>query len=326
MIRFVLSLAFSLAVLFSFAQNLVPNPSFEEFLECPFSTAKLHFQLVDWYSWQESPDFFHACSNDLDGFAGVPDNAWGSQQPLTGLGYAGLFTFADYIQNVREYIATPLMEPLVIGESYYMMFYASRCDSSEAKSRICATSNMGMRFFRDPEYAVFPEGNSPLQPDNFAHLNYTEVLDDSENWTLISGWFTADDAYNWVAIGNFFTDDQTEIMVLNDEGSCSGIYYIENVCVASTPEECDYLLATKSTEQDLKVGVFPNPASSFIRLTMPESASLDFSLFDSNGKLLISLRNTHSGQEIDVSTFQKGVYVARFSSNYHFSTVKLVLQ
>src|SRR5690606_30479231 len=63
-------------------QNLVPNPSFEEYLECPFSTVELQNQVIGWYSWNESPDFFYECSNDLAGLAGVPGNVFGYQYPI----------------------------------------------------------------------------------------------------------------------------------------------------------------------------------------------------------------------------------------------------
>jgi hypothetical protein len=46
--QFALALMASVATLTALAQNLVPNPSFEEYLECPFSTGYLNDFLVDW--------------------------------------------------------------------------------------------------------------------------------------------------------------------------------------------------------------------------------------------------------------------------------------
>jgi len=327
MIRFVLSLAFSLAVLFSFAQNLVPNPSFEEFTECPFAPGNLHTQVEYWESWNESPDFFHVCSNELDGFAGVPDNAWGSQYPIVGSAYAGLVTYVDLVENGREYIAAELTSALTAGTTYYVMFYASMNDGGAKESSLCATNNLGLRFFEDPDFNAFPPNANPFQPDNFAHLNFDEVLNDSENWTLISGWFTADDAYNWVAIGNFFTDDQTAKLVLNNEDRCAGIYYIENVCVGSAPEECEYLLGVNTPKVESRPRVFPNPTTNAIHFTWPEVfRAYNISICDLQGKEQLILSGVRSGQVLDVSSFQKGIYVVRFSSKDHYSTFKLVLQ
>lgn len=73
-------------------QNLVPNPSFEEYTECPLSVAGLGPVAESWYSWNETPDYFNACSNDIGGNAGTPNNTWGFQWPITGVAYASLAT------------------------------------------------------------------------------------------------------------------------------------------------------------------------------------------------------------------------------------------
>lgn len=324
--HYILALMASAATMTSLAQNLVPNPSFEEYLECPQGTAGLDEQLVDWVSWQLTPDFFHVCNNSGLGSAGIPNNAWGHQWPITGDGYSGLISFEEFNPQGREYMAAQLSTSLTSGEQYYMMFYASMYDGGSKDLRWCTTNNIGLRFFKDPDYNAFPPDANPLQPDNFAHLNYSEILDDYTNWTLIEGWFTADDNYNWVALGNFFTDDQTEINILNDEGACSGIYYIENVCVASSPEECDYLLSSETKRPMFMANVYPNPSSDQIRLSLPENRQFDVVIYDMQGRIVENTKSIRNGQQIDVSTFQKGVYVVRVSNNQHFTTIKLLVQ
>lgn len=323
---FILAVIASVATLTTLAQNLVPNPSFEEFLNCPQSTGELHQQSIDWYSWHFTPDLFHVCNNDGLGSAGVPQNGWGYQWPITGDGYAGVYTFQENGPNIREYMAAPLEFPLVIGLSYYMMFYASMYDGGSKDLMWCKTNNIGMRFFKDPEYTAFPPDANPLQPDNFAHLNYNEILDDYTNWTLIEGWFTADDDYNWVAIGNFFTDDQTEVVILNDEGACSGIYYIENVCVAVDPVDCEYLLSASANRPLLKAYLYPNPATETVRIILPETDRFDLEIYDLQGRMVNRMVRVQSNQEINISTFQKGVYVVRVSNHHSFTTLKLIVQ
>ena len=223
-------------------QNLVPNPSFEEYSECPFGVSELQNQVVDWYSWSDSPDFYHECSNDLVGSVGVPSNAAGYQYPLTGSGYAGYIGYVWFVPNGREYLAVQLTEPLEIGVEYYVVFHASLFDGGLEAESWCATNHVGLRFFKDPTYTY---DTNKLEPDNFAHLDHSELLTDTMNWTKIDGWVTADQAYNWLSIGNFFTDDNTEVLFLNDEERCFGIYYIENICVATDPAFCDYLLSNE---------------------------------------------------------------------------------
>jgi hypothetical protein len=293
------------------AQNLVPNPSFEEYLECPFSTAELQNQVVDWYSWQESPDFFHVCSNDLEAIAGVPENAWGYQYPVTGEAYVGIFTYASHVIDGREYIAVPLISPLEIGESYYVMFYTSQYDGGGKGNFHCATNHLGAKFFTAPSYN---NQNNPLTPVNDADIDYTEVLSDVENWTLVDGWFTADENYDWLALGNFFDDDNTDIQIMNDMNQCFGIYYVENVCVATSPEACEYLLQSDTTSNVTEnsfagVKVFPNPVRDELSLIHSNGFITNVRVYDSLGKLIIQRDNLSHNISIKTTHWSKGLYI-----------------
>jgi len=237
-----------------FGQNLVPNPSFEEYIDCPFSTAELENQVVDWFSWSESPDFFHDCSNDLEGFAGVPDNAWGSQEPLLGSAYAGVYNYVDNLENGREFIATQLISALEIGETYSVIFHISLFDGGPKLDFLCATNHMGLRFFKNPDFSM----DQPLIPDNFAHIESLDIIEETEEWVAIQGTFTADDDYNWLCIGNFYSDENTEVLPLNNMGNCWSIYYVDNVCVASETQDCDELLNVQNPSFQKSHNVYPN--------------------------------------------------------------------
>jgi len=295
--------------LFAQSQNLVPNPSFEEYLECPYSSAELHNQVIDWYSWQESPDFFHACSNELVGLAGVPSNVWGHQWPITGEGYAAVYTYAHHFEDGREYIASPLIQSLELGDQYYVFFHASQYDGGVEYDSWCATSNIGIRFFKDPSYSASNPFN-PFTPDNFAHINYSDILNDTTNWTKIEGWITADDAYNWVAIGNFFDDSQTQIEVLNDENRCFGIYYIENVCVAKTPQECDYLLSQLESSSSINViNIFPNPVESQLQVQSSYQFINEIKVFNAIGQLVFGSNQKENKVIIETGQWSGGLYI-----------------
>jgi OOP family OmpA-OmpF porin len=99
------------------AQNLVPNPSFEELSRCPnsFSTDKNDFIVPGWESpTTGTPDHFHGCSW---GEADVPFNWAGSANAHSGKGYAGMYVWnkRDDDKSYREYIQCELAEPLVAG-------------------------------------------------------------------------------------------------------------------------------------------------------------------------------------------------------------------
>lgn len=323
--HFILALMASVTTLTSLAQNLVPNPSFDEYLECPFSTGYLNDFLVNWYSWAGTCDFFNVCSNDMEGLAGVPLNVLGYQNPISGNGYAGLVTYASTTLNDREYMASQLLEPLTTGESYYIVFHASMWGGGDKMNFLCASNHIGLRFFKDPDYSYFPPENA-FQPDNFAHLDYTEILTDSVNWTRIEATFTADDNYNWLAIGNFFTDENTSTILMNETGACWSAYYIENICVSLDPDVCDYLLSSQSVAPKQLIEVYPNPA--YEAVTIRSDQPMDkIEVVDRMGRVVAV--EEHRGRltiQISISNLNKGFYVLRAFSNESFTTHKILKQ
>ena len=91
-----------------------------------------------------------------------------------------------------------------------------------------------------------------------------------------------------MALGNFFDAENTEIQVLNNEERCFGIYYIENICVATNPEDCDYLLSTKQGNNKERIDIFPNPSSG--RRILPRNQNDSFGyieLIDITGKKIL---------------------------------------
>lgn len=303
------------------AQNLVPNPSFEEYIDCPFSTAELENQVIDWVSWSESPDFFHVCSNDIDGFAGVPANAWGYQEPLTGDAYAGFFNFTDLVENGREYIATQLLQPVSIGETYFVVFHVSLNDGGSKEEFKCATNHIGLRFFKDPEYTM----QLPLVPDNFAHVESLEIIDETEDWVSIQGTFIADDNYNWLCIGNFYSDENTEVLPLNNMGNCWSIYYIDNVCVASVTEDCDELLSIQYPSFQKSYNVYPNPVTDKIGIEDPEASISSLKVINLEGKCVLELNPSRKVlHQVNLSSFESGFYYLFIQTEISNTTIKII--
>src|SRR5690606_26566994 len=98
------------------AQNLVPNPSFESYSQCPTGPNQM-YNCNDWYNVVPSTvsNYFNSCYNEPNGQSvDVPFNYAGYQETLTGNGYAGVST-----RSSRGYIQTELTEPLVAGQCYY---------------------------------------------------------------------------------------------------------------------------------------------------------------------------------------------------------------
>ena len=107
--------------------NLVYNPSFEEYRECPCKIDALGtLTIVDaWYQpTAGSADYYNVCgSRDC----GVPKNKLGIQDAHLGDGFCGIYcSKTDY----REYLQTELKEPLQAGEMYRVSFYVSLSEYS----------------------------------------------------------------------------------------------------------------------------------------------------------------------------------------------------
>src|SRR5437870_2181280 len=105
------------------AQNLVPNPSFEENIGCPSGFSEVPFlsePTVSVTGWtkasQGTSDYFNTCGT---GTQGIPNNFGGHQFPRTGNAYTGAFSLIDPSSTIREYIQSHLSSPLVGGHRYF---------------------------------------------------------------------------------------------------------------------------------------------------------------------------------------------------------------
>lgn len=293
----------------AYNQNLVPNASFEDYVECPYATGDFRYVVLDWDVWSVTPDYFHVCGDSELGAATVPSNAWGYQYPVSGGAYAGIITYfsdsSPSFEDAREYIATELSEPMEPGVSYYVMAYISRMDGGVIPDWSCVVNNFGFKFYTEvPDYN---EINPLMYPDNQPHFNYDQMIWEADGWLKIEGWFIADQAYEWVALGNFMDDDHTQIMPLGDPLRCQGYLYIDNVCISASEDSCDYLLDVPLAIQGSEFVVYPNPCHNYFQIKGRGFAEL----FDMKGALYSHRTLSGELEFWDVSALPVGVYVLR---------------
>ena len=298
-----------LIMLTTLGQNLVPNPSFEDYINCPLSVGGLldasdQSMIEYWYSMQWTPDYMHECAGP--GASNYPqDNAWGQQQPYDGEAYVSVTTKGNFL-DVREYVAVELLSPLVNGESYTVSFYVSDADGGIEEDIDCVTNNLGVLFLQDPPYYwTSAEDNLSLTPQDFAHLNYSQVLDDSTGWTLVQGVVVADMEYTHIAIGNFYTDAETIVIQNGKDDGCLAMYYIDQVCVGIEGEEC--LLSPHVGEQNsslLNIQIYPNPSSSLLKVKDVYRQVESLSVCNSQGVVQIQSHD----RILDVSELASGYY------------------
>ena len=239
----ILAFPFMLAHFALCAQNLVPNPGFEENLSCPAEIGEIE-TAIGWTSIGISPDYFNECADDS---VGVPFNALGYQWPADGTGYAGL-SIGPLAQN-KEYMQAELTEPLAPGEPTYVSVRVSPggFGMPDWTSPTLAVSHVGLRFSVAPlqQFAFYGQFHF-----NTAALYMPTVLSDTSSWTVLAGVYVPDSAYRYLQIGSFFDENFVQQAVLdpNDFGWEVGYAFVDMVCVAKIPGVCDQVISVPDAE------------------------------------------------------------------------------
>ncbi|MEO8591657.1 MAG: T9SS type A sorting domain-containing protein [Flavobacteriales bacterium] len=180
------------------AQNLVPNPSFEDVLLCPDDFSQLDRTAL-WFSptLGGSPDYFHACSASF----GVPANSAGEQPAYEGEAYVGIYLWIQDITDAREYVEVQLTAPLEPGICYHFSMWVSLSDNS-----LWTTDAIGV-YLSTTALADVP-GYPPLGVQPIVE-NPIDILLKDQEWIEVAGDFTAAGGEAYLIIGNFFDDANT---------------------------------------------------------------------------------------------------------------------
>jgi hypothetical protein len=299
-----------------FGQNLIPDGSAEDFVECPSTLGNVETYLSEWQSFRGSPDYWNSCSeNPLLGW----DNSLGFQEPRTGEGYLGLITFSRNLNNAREYLGTELIEPLVIGEEYFLTFYVSKGHVDNNYNG--ASNNIGALFMT--ENFLFTHEQGPIP--NFSSFNELEVVQDTINWVEMSYQFVADSAFQFLAFGNFFDDSLTDTVRVGGEpdGNINSYYYFDDFCLTTSPAGCDFANSTNN-QKAVDVFVYPNPCTN--RLYVEQEAPIEhLDIHTPTGELLVS-RNLQGINQVELSIdLPSGLYFVSIYSKEQKATKRFVV-
>ena len=192
----------------SFAQNIVPNPGFENYHYPPKRDGNFS-ALKNWKSASGvdavdykygTPDFFH---KDGSGRAKIPDTQMGVILPFEGKGVAGILTYNGEVENFREYIYTELISSLTPKEEYIISFSVSN-GFLKQYGRL-SSNGLGLLFSRAPPKQTQNEVISAEPQIMISELICTD------SWKTFTFTFIADDAYKYITIGNFLVDDDIRI-------------------------------------------------------------------------------------------------------------------
>lgn len=209
------------------SQNLVPNPSFEDYIQCPDGVAQID-RAIPWFSdrihsgttseyYNLCNDFFNVCLE--------------TQMPRTKNGMSAIVFFGAPSSNTeaREYIEVKLNHPLQQNTSYCISFFVSLigyatygvdgfCSCFSMDSVI---NNSNVSLLNCPFLACSPSG---------------EIIKDTLNWTKVKMNYISQGGEQFITLGNFKTYLTTNYENTGNSTTLYPSYYfIDDVSVY----ECD---------------------------------------------------------------------------------------
>ena len=171
-------------------ENLVPNPSFEEYNRLPTSPGDAKETLKEWKipNEQGGGDYYHVDSPAKH--CGIKDNYFGSEDPHSGKAYAGFCVTPQY----REFLACALKTPLVKGKQYKVSFFISHGD----KASVSYIKEIGVLFLKRER--ILPFGIPMSVPPQIVFYQDTGFTFHN-GWQELTAIYTADGTEQWMYIG-----------------------------------------------------------------------------------------------------------------------------
>jgi outer membrane protein OmpA-like peptidoglycan-associated protein len=216
------------------AQNLVPNPGFEQYRNCPRHLGNFQEDVAIWTTpTLGSTDYFHLCSQHM----GTPENFNGAQTTLDGKGYAGFYAYApgDY----REYLQVALKAPLREGKSYKLSFHVSLAERSDF-----AVRDFGVLFSNAPlslkTKKPITRGKRYAIRENTYH--YLEIKSDgfatdTSGWIRVETEFQARGSERYLILGNFRPNRETRTRATRRRSNKGAYYYLDQVELSENREK-----------------------------------------------------------------------------------------
>ena len=319
---FALFLTFSLSHLLTFnasGQNLVPNPSFEQFNPCPDQQDQVD-RAIGWANFGDSPDYFNSCTFTAD--FSVPSN-WGGYQPAaSGNAYCAFGTYVSHLYafDIRDIIGGQLSVPLTINTKYYVSFKVALSLSNYILSN-CASNNIGAMFSMVPY-----TWNNPPPLTNSPHINTTSIITDTINWTRVFGSFTADSAYQYIIIGNFFDDNNTDTLIMDGDVYCHySYYYLDDICVSTDSLLCANYVGIKNEPlQNDGFGIYPNPVQTHFYIENKVGKTYNVEVYNALGQLEYFKENISEKQiKIDIEAIKPQLFLLRITTKEKSFSYKL---
>jgi hypothetical protein len=209
--------------------NLVPNPSFEYIDSCSFVTDNI-MVAFPWDSLKAgrggvSEVFKTNCPPFSINFGA------GNQYPRTGNSLATLYVYNTIDVNTffyqRDYLQTPLVQPLSNNRNYCVTFFLKLQNTSGiAIDRVGAYFDNGS--ITTQSYYAWAIANAQIESAANVYLH------DTSNWMKVQGVFTANGNETYITLGNFRNNALTDTIMFPPPLIGIGnivYYYVDDVSV-----------------------------------------------------------------------------------------------
>ena len=127
----------------------------------------------------------------------------------------------------------------------------------------------------------------------------------------------------------FGTGTATEIDYIKVTWTATGIIEtITNIDVnqAIIIKEGSGILSNTDIQTDNLFNMYPNPSNNGIfKLSISDKERVSLQIFDLSGRLVTKKDDLRNNDEIDVSHYHKGIYIAKISSGRNISSIKLLV-
>jgi hypothetical protein len=287
--------------------NIVPNGGFENYSNCPWTSA----QIVLAHPWVTptvgSPEYFHGCSQ-VDHIS-PPEVVYGHQFPHSGEAFIGMYYFAPGQPEGREYAQAELTQTIYPGVRYKVSFYASLADMS-----LWAVSSLGAHLsinaIHHDEYWLLDVVPQILNPAG-------NIITDTANWVLVTDTFTSrtGGGEKFITIGNFNTAATSDTLLYNPTGDHNynfAYYYIDDVSVIaldSIPSGVEEAEQNQGT-----YNIYPNPSNGTFTIahTLHTNQMAHVEVYDLLGQRILTKHFSGSAPlEVDLTGVSSGLYTVR---------------
>lgn len=294
------------------AQNLVPNPSFEDFEDCDNGGVLTAMEfVVDWFNpnaW--SSDYFKdyelPCAINVNGSS---NEGWFAPQPFDGNSFVGSFYYSYQNEEYekREYIEVQLIEPLVNNHAYRISWWTSLAGNSKYR-----VNSLGAALTISPLDDQFELYAFDVIPQ----VEITDFFGSASEWQQVIDTISAEGGEQYLTIGCFKHDDELGLEQISTDQTLGerSYYVIDMVEVVAIPVNVN--------EKEVNPPIISFDGSQ-ITIAQTSNEFYNLKLFDVTGKLMLSLFMKDG--TIDCVQYANGLYFLQYARDEETFVTKILI-